>query len=88
MKTSLKKAFAQKAHSLKPVVLIGAKGLTEGVHLEIDRALHDHELIKIKLPQMERSERQMIAEEICSRQGASLIKVIGRTAIIYRERKD
>ena len=36
------------AHSLKPVVMLGANGLTEAVVAEIDYALNHHELIKIK----------------------------------------
>ncbi|MCL4410582.1 MAG: YhbY family RNA-binding protein, partial [Gammaproteobacteria bacterium] len=32
------------AHPLKPVVLLGANGLTEGVVAEIDSALEHHEL--------------------------------------------
>lgn len=88
MKTSLKKSLNQKAHSLKPVILIGAKGLTEAVHAEIDRALNDHELIKIKLPAIERDERKLLGDEICRHHNAILIKLIGRTLTIYRERQD
>ncbi len=36
------------AHSLKPVVLLGQHGLTEGVLAEIDLALNHHELIKVE----------------------------------------
>ena len=36
-------------HKLKPVVTIAGNGLSEGVITELDRALQDHELIKIKL---------------------------------------
>ena len=35
------------AHSIKPVVQLGANGLTEGVVAEIDHALSHHELIKV-----------------------------------------
>ncbi|MDE5039692.1 YhbY family RNA-binding protein, partial [Francisella tularensis subsp. holarctica] len=37
------------AQSLKPVVLMGEKGLTENVILEIDLALASHQLIKVKV---------------------------------------
>ena len=44
-----KKYLRRLGHNLKPVVTIAAKGLTEPVCAEIERALADHELIKIKL---------------------------------------
>ena len=36
-------------HKLKPVVTISQAGLTDGVSFELDRALRDHELIKVKI---------------------------------------
>ena len=45
------------AHSLKPVVQLGANGLTEGVIAEIDQALSHHELIKVKIPSDDRNEK-------------------------------
>ena len=45
-----KKYLRQLGHNLKPVVTIASKGLTESVQLEIERALNDHELIKLKKP--------------------------------------
>ncbi|MDE4988505.1 YhbY family RNA-binding protein, partial [Francisella tularensis] len=36
------------AHSLKPVVLMGAKGLTENVILDKDLAVASHQLRKVK----------------------------------------
>ena len=36
-------------HKLKPVVTVAGKGLTDTVVEEINRALSDHELIKVNL---------------------------------------
>ena len=44
-----KKHLRRLGHKLNPVVTVAAKGLTESVIAEIDRALNDHELIKVKL---------------------------------------
>ena len=49
MDTSRKKSLKAQAHHLKPVVLLGAKGLTEAVIAETDVALLSHELIKVKI---------------------------------------
>ncbi|WP_410961553.1 YhbY family RNA-binding protein, partial [Salmonella sp. SAL4457] len=44
-----KKQFKSIGHHLKPVLIVAENGLTEGVLAELERALNDHELIKVKL---------------------------------------
>ncbi len=51
LSTKQKQHLKGLAHSLKPVVLMGANGLTEAVLAEIEIALNHHELIKVKLLQ-------------------------------------
>ena len=53
------------AHNLKPVVMIGANGLTENVLAEINHALEHHELIKIKVRAEDREDKLAIIEHIC-----------------------
>ena len=53
-----RKALKAKAHKLDPVVHIGAKGLTDEVIAEIDRALHAHELIKVRAASLDRDARE------------------------------
>ena len=45
--TDQKKRLRTRAHTLNPIVMVGGNGLTENVQLEVDRALEDHELIKV-----------------------------------------
>jgi RNA-binding protein len=86
MENTIKRHLKQKAHHLKPVVLLGAQGLTEAVLAEIDVALTAHELIKIKLSGGDKAQRQNWAEQICQHHQAELIQIIGQIAIIYRPR--
>lgn len=66
-----------KAHALKPVIILGGKGLTEALHKEIDRALYDHELIKISLHVDDREARAVLINEICQiHQGTVEIRLI------------
>ena len=37
------------SHGLKPVVMVGGKGLTVGVLAELELALEHHELVKVKI---------------------------------------
>lgn len=72
------------AHNLKPVVIIGDKGLTESLQQELDRALNDHELIKVKIATPDRDQRQELTEALCKGSGAQLVQSIGKIAVIMR----
>lgn len=74
----------KQAHHLKPVVQSGAAGLSEPVFVEIDRALTDHELVKIKLVADDKPAFKAEVESVCNRLDALCIQQIGRTATLYR----
>lgn len=73
------------AHHLKPVILIGQKGLTEAVIAEIEQALEAHELIKIKMSGWEKDDKLTMLNTICHQTQADLIQNIGHTTTIYRK---
>lgn len=70
-------------HHLKPVVMVGDKGLTENVRTEIETALDHHELIKVKL-KTDRETRAAWAEQIQQSFGAEPVQAIGQVASFYR----
>ena len=70
-------------HRLNPVVIV-SNGLTQGVAAEIDRALTDHELIKIRINAADRDEKQELVSEICQKLSAELVQMAGHIALIYR----
>jgi RNA-binding protein len=82
-----KKQFRAIGHQLKPVVTVGAKGITEGVLTELDRALTDHELIKIRVNQ-DRDERPITLAQITEKMNAEIVQAIGRTALILKPSKN
>jgi RNA-binding protein len=73
------------AHSLKVVVALGAKGLTDSVVDEIDHALSRHELLKVKVNVGDRDARDEIIEQIVERTGAELIQRVGHVATLFRQ---
>jgi RNA-binding protein len=81
-----KRQLMIKAQNIRPVVIIGAQGLTDAVQAEITRALFDHELIKIKVGADTRDERRKMIEAICEEQDAELIQALGHVAVIYKKR--
>lgn len=87
MDNKQRKKLKQLGHHLNPVVMIGDKGVSEAVIAEVQRALHDHELIKIKIA-ADRDEIQSIANDICQQTQAEFVNKIGKMLIIYRQRCD
>lgn len=84
LKSNQKQFLRQRAHHLKPVVLIGQHGLGENVLAEIDNALAYHELIKVKVNAGDREERQQLIDQILANSQAELIQQIGHVAVFYR----
>lgn len=73
------------AHELKPVIRLGNAGLTDAVATETARALHDHELIKVKAPGGgDREARDTLFTELAQRTASALIHRIGNVAVLYR----
>jgi putative YhbY family RNA-binding protein len=83
-----RKQLKARAHKLEPVVLIGAKGLSDDVVSEVDRALRAHELIKVRAPALERDEREDALKTLCQRTGAQAVQSIGKVFVIYRKRDE
>ena len=79
-----RKYLKAQAHALKPVVMIGAQGLSEAVLKETERALAAHELIKIRVLGDERDTREAYLEQLCESLNAAPVLHIGKLLLIYR----
>jgi len=72
------------AHAMKPVVIVGQHGLTDGVINEIDLSLDTHELLKVRLNAGDREERQEMLTSICEKTRSELVQRIGHVAVFFR----
>ncbi|MBS0383505.1 MAG: ribosome assembly RNA-binding protein YhbY [Proteobacteria bacterium] len=72
------------AHPLKPVLLLGGKGVTPGVLKELEQALDDHELIKVRLSGADRAARSAEIEKLVASSRAEAVQSIGHIAVLYR----
>ena len=81
---SQKKYLRGLGHALKPVVMIGDAGLTEGVRAEFESSLEHHELIKVRVKVGDRNERDRIIMALCARGNAELVQRIGNMALLFR----
>jgi RNA-binding protein len=75
-------------HALNPVLLVGQHGMTAAVIAEAKRALHDHELIKVKFRGAEREARDAGLTELATSTESLLVHRIGHTALYYKRRND
>jgi putative YhbY family RNA-binding protein len=83
-----RKALKARAHKLEPVVIIGAKGLTDEVVKEVDLALKAHELIKVRAPTIERVARDEAMRTLCERTSAHAVQTIGKVFVLYRKKDE
>jgi RNA-binding protein len=82
-----RKHLRTQGHALKPVVMIGARGLTESVLQELDQSIEHHEVMKIRVSVGDRDARDAVIAEVCQRTGAELVQRIGNIALLFRARK-
>ena len=69
------------AHALKPVVHVGTAGISPPILDALERALADHELVKVRLH--EPDDKKALARSLAERSGAALCGLVGHTAILY-----
>jgi len=82
-----KKHLRRLGHNLKPVATVASKGLSESVLAEIDRALNDHELIKVKLAVGNSDAKRQATEIICEKLYADVVQSIGHIVLLLRKAK-
>jgi RNA-binding protein len=76
------------AHDLNPVIMIGAKGLTDAVVAELEAALDHHELVKVRIGAGDRVARDAIVARLAERTGAEKVQRIGNVLSLYRRNRD
>ncbi|HLI17947.1 MAG TPA: ribosome assembly RNA-binding protein YhbY [Rhodanobacteraceae bacterium] len=76
------------AHPLKPVLLLGGKGATAGVLKELEQALDDHELVKVRLTGDDRAARAAELDKLVESSRAETVQTIGHIAVLYRRNDD
>ncbi|MEX2151146.1 MAG: YhbY family RNA-binding protein [Steroidobacteraceae bacterium] len=80
-----KKHLRRLGHALHPIVLVGQRGLTGSVTAEFDRALHDHELVKVRARVGDRAARDGVLATLARAGGAELVNRIGNVGLFYKQ---
>jgi RNA-binding protein len=83
-----KKYLRRLGHDRDPIVLVGQNGISPNLIAELDRALHDHELVKVRARVGDRDERDTILAELAAATRSELVQRIGHVALYYRPNPD
>jgi RNA-binding protein len=81
-----KKHLRRLAHPLHPLVMLGNAGLTDGVISELERALNDHELVKVAARVGAREARDTALATLAARTMSEIVQRIGHVGVFYRRR--
>lgn len=85
--TKQKLYLKSKAHDLKPVVMIGQKGITTNVIEEVKSSIDHHELIKVKIAGLEKEDREAVARELSEKADIALVQILGSNATYFKQKK-
>jgi len=80
-----KKYLRRLGHPLHPIVLIGRQGLTDNVVTELHRALHDHELVKVRARVGNREARDAVLTELARASASELVFQIGNVGLFFKK---
>ncbi|MEA3174396.1 MAG: RNA-binding protein [Gammaproteobacteria bacterium] len=72
---------------MHPIVMLGNAGLTDAVVNELERALTDHELVKVGARVGDREARDAALNSLAARTSSELLQRIGNVGVFYRRSK-
>lgn len=80
----LRRRLRAAGHHLPAVVQVGKDGVSEAVGRQVDRALQDHELVKVRVGTECPEDRFEAAERLRQATGSEVAQILGRTLLLYR----
>jgi RNA-binding protein len=84
-----KKYLRGLAHGLKPIVLIGQKGLTDELIKSANQAFQIHELIKVKFNDFkEKEQKEEISRDLETKTGSELVGAVGHIYTFFKQQGD
>jgi RNA-binding protein len=86
--TLLRSKLRGVGHGLDAVVQLGKEGTTEAVKKQVNQALTDHELVKVKIGQECPQDRFEVAAWLAAEPGTSVVQILGRIVLVYRRDPD
>ena len=88
LSSSQRKYLESLANNMEPIIRIGKQGLESNIALTFNEAFNSHELIKIKILDTAPIEADEVADKAMEITNATLVRIIGRTIILYKPFED
>lgn len=86
MLTGKQKRFLRAlAHHKNPIFQVGKGGVNENMCIQLNKALEDHELLKVSVLKNCDDDPKFVGEQLAYQLDAELVQVIGRTVVLYKE---
>jgi len=82
--TKLRRALRGHGHHLSAIVQIGKGGASVGVLKQVEQALADHELVKVKVDADSPDDRFAAADELAALPGVNVVQILGRAILLYK----
>ncbi|HEY4187425.1 MAG TPA: ribosome assembly RNA-binding protein YhbY [Polyangia bacterium] len=82
--SELRRALRGHGHPMSAIVQIGKAGVTEGVVKQVEQALADHELIKVKIGGECPTDRHEVADRLGAEPGINVVQMVGRVLLLYK----
>ncbi|MFW6061348.1 MAG: YhbY family RNA-binding protein [Planctomycetota bacterium] len=83
-----KRELRSQGRRMPALVRVGKAGLSAALHGQLADALSRQELVKVRLQAASAHQRQDQAERLAAAVGATLVEIVGSSALLYRPRQD
>ncbi len=80
----LRRALRGHGHAMSAIVQVGKAGVTDALVKQMEQALADHELIKVKIGGECPLDRHAVAERLGAEPGVNLVQMVGRVLLLYK----
>ena len=80
----LRQTLRAHGHHLSPIVQIGKGGVSPAVVTQVQQALDDHELVKLRVDADSPDDRFAAADQLAAQPGVNVVQVLGRAILIYK----
>ncbi len=80
----LRRALRGHGHAMSPIVQVGKLGVTDALIKQVNQALADHELIKVKIGGECPLDRHAVADRLDGEPGVDVVQLVGRVILLYK----
>src|SRR5258708_5273984 len=82
--SKLRRSLRARGHKLSAIVQVGKGGVGEGLIKQLQQALADHELVKLRVAGEGPTDRFEVAERLATLPGVNIVQIIGGAILLYK----